>query len=48
VFDLVDRIWVFRRGRIVGTVDADKSSGNDVVSMITGVKSGVEGEATFV
>jgi fructose transport system ATP-binding protein len=48
VFDLVDRIWVFRRGRIVGAVDADKSSGNDVVSMITGVKSGVKGEATFV
>jgi fructose transport system ATP-binding protein len=48
VFDLVDRIWVFRQGRIVGSVDRDKTSGNDVVSLITGVKSGVEGESTFV
>ena len=42
VFDLVDRIWVFRRGRIVGVVDRDKSTGNEVVAMITGVneKSG--------
>lgn len=48
VFDLVDRIWVFRRGRIVGSVDRDKSDGNEVVSLITGVKSGVEGESAFV
>ena len=48
VFDLVDRIWVFRRGRIVGVVDSNKSSGNEVVSLITGVKSGVGGEAAFV
>jgi fructose transport system ATP-binding protein len=42
VFDLVDRIWVFRRGRIAGVVDRDKVTGNEVVSMITGVneKSG--------
>ena len=33
VFDLVDRIWVFRRGRIAGVVDAKKTTGNDVVSM---------------
>jgi fructose transport system ATP-binding protein len=48
VFDLVDRIWVFRRGRIAGAVDRDKTTGNDIVSMITGVKSGVEGEPAFV
>src|SRR5487761_2151393 len=48
VFDLVDRIWVFRRGRIAGVVDRDKTTGNDVVSMITGVTSGIEGEAAFV
>ncbi|MDR3471501.1 MAG: ATP-binding cassette domain-containing protein [Devosia sp.] len=48
VFDLVDRIWVFRRGRIAGVVDRDKTTGNDVVAMITGVKSGPDGEATFV
>jgi fructose transport system ATP-binding protein len=48
VLDLVDRVWVFRRGRIVGAVDRDKTSGNDIVSMITGVKSGAEGEPAFV
>lgn len=49
VFDLVDRIWVFRRGRIVGAVDRDKTDGNEVVSLITGVKSTVSGgEAAFV
>jgi fructose transport system ATP-binding protein len=47
VFDLVDRIWVFRRGRIAGVVDRDKTTGNEVVSMITGVKSGSEDEAAF-
>jgi len=47
VFDLVDRIWVFRRGRIAGVVDRDKTTGNDVVSMITGVTSGVGGEPAF-
>ncbi len=46
VFDLVDRIWVFRRGRIVGVVDAKKTDGNEIVSLITGVKSTV-GEPTF-
>ena len=48
VFDLVDRIWVFRRGRIVGVVDRDKTTGNDVVAMITGITSGASGEAAFV
>jgi fructose transport system ATP-binding protein len=48
VFDLVDRIWVFRRGRIVGAVDADKSSGNEVVSMITGVAAKTDREAAFI
>jgi fructose transport system ATP-binding protein len=48
VFDLVDKIWVFRRGRIVGMVETAKSDGNEVVSMITGVKSGVSENAAFV
>jgi len=48
VFDLVDRIWVFRRGRIVGVVDANRSSGNEVVSMITGVDAKADREAAFV
>lgn len=41
VFDLVDRIVVFRRGRIVATLNKNETDGNDVVSYITGVK-GVE------
>jgi len=48
VFDLVDRIWVFRRGRIVGAVDRDKTDGNEIVSLITGVKASVDEEAVFV
>ncbi|HVZ13222.1 MAG TPA: ATP-binding cassette domain-containing protein [Bauldia sp.] len=48
VFDLVDRIWVFRHGRIVGAVDAKTSNGNEVVSLITGVKQTVDGDSTFV
>lgn len=45
VLDLVDRVWVFRRGRIAGVVDRDKTTGNDIVSMITGVSSGQPGDA---
>ena len=47
VFDLVDRIWVFRRGRIAGVVDRDKTTGNEVVSMITGVTAVAEGASAF-
>ena len=42
VFDLVDRIVVFRRGRIVANLRKDETDGNDIVSYITGVKGGVE------
>lgn len=38
VFDLVDRIVVFRRGRIVANLRKDETDGNDIVSYITGVK----------
>lgn len=48
VFNLVDRIWVFRRGRIVGVVDAAETDGNEVVSLITGVKSGVHENASYI
>jgi ABC-type sugar transport system ATPase subunit len=48
VFDLVDKIWVFRRGRIAGMVERDKTDGNEVVSLITGVKSGVGEQPAFV
>ncbi len=47
VFDLVDRIWVFRRGRIVGAVDRDKTTGNEVVSLITGIKADMGEEPAF-
>ena len=46
VFDLVDRIVVFRRGRIAATLDAKKVDGNEVVAYITGVK-GTEAEAAY-
>jgi fructose transport system ATP-binding protein len=48
VFDLVDKIWVFRRGRIVGVVEAKNTDGNEVVAMITGVKSGAGEQPAFV
>ncbi len=38
VFDLVDRIVVFRRGRIVASLNREETDGNDIVSYITGVK----------
>lgn len=43
VFDLVDRIVVFRRGRIVASLRKDETDGNDIVSYITGVKGNAEG-----
>jgi len=39
VFDLVDRIVVFRRGHIVASLRRDETDGNDIVSYITGVKT---------
>jgi fructose transport system ATP-binding protein len=44
VFDLVDRIIVFRRGRIVANLNKNETDGNDVVSYITGAKTGAEYE----
>jgi fructose transport system ATP-binding protein len=43
VFDLVDRIVVFRRGRIAASLNRDETDGNDIVSYITGVKGASEG-----
>lgn len=48
VFNLVDKIWVFRRGEIVGMVETAKTDGNEVVSLITGVKSGVHENASYI
>lgn len=42
VFDLVDRIVVFRRGRIVANLRKEETNGEDVVSYITGAKTGAE------
>ena len=42
VFDLVDRIVVFRRGRIGANLRRDETDGNDIVSDITGVKGGAD------
>lgn len=44
VFDLVDRIVVFRRGRIVANLNKDETDGQDVVAYITGAKTGTEFE----
>lgn len=38
VFDLVDCIVVFRRGRIVASLRKEETDGNDIVRYITGVK----------
>lgn len=42
VFDLVDRIVVFRRGRIVANLRTNETDGQDVVAYITGAKTGAE------
>jgi fructose transport system ATP-binding protein len=39
VFDLVDRIVVFRRGRIVANLRKEDTDGQDVVAYITGAKT---------
>lgn len=46
VFDLVDRIVVFRRGRIVADLKKDETDGQDVVAYITGAKTGAEFQDT--
>lgn len=44
VFDLVDRIVVFRRGRVCANLKVSETDGQDVVSYITGAKTGAEYE----
>ncbi|TPK78233.1 sugar ABC transporter ATP-binding protein, partial [Mesorhizobium sp. B2-4-13] len=39
-FDLCDRIVVFRRGRIVANLRKENTDGQDIVSYITGAKTG--------
>lgn len=38
VFRLTDAIWVLRRGKMIGTRRTAETSGNEIVSMITGAK----------
>ena len=42
VFELADRIIVFRRGRIAANLRKEDTNGNDVVAYITGAKTGAE------
>ena len=42
VFDLADRILVFRRGRIVANLKKQDTDSQEVVSYITGAKAGAE------
>ncbi len=44
VMDLVDRIVVFRRGRMVANLRKEETDGQDVVAYITGAKTGAEFE----
>jgi fructose transport system ATP-binding protein len=44
VFDLADRIVVFRRGRIVANLRKQDTDGQDVVAHITGARTGSEFE----
>ncbi|MDI7861566.1 ATP-binding cassette domain-containing protein [Rhizobiaceae bacterium n13] len=46
VFDLVDRIVVFRRGRIVANLKKEETDGQDVVAYITGAKTGAQYQDT--
>lgn len=48
VFNLVEKIWVFRQGRIVGSVDTANTDSNEVVSLITGVKQKVGEDASYI
>jgi fructose transport system ATP-binding protein len=43
VFDLADRIVVFRRGRIAANLIKNNTSGEEVVQYITGAKQAAEG-----
>lgn len=48
VFNLVDRIWVFRQGRIVGNRKTSETEPNEIVSMITGLDQGVHENASYI
>jgi fructose transport system ATP-binding protein len=47
VMDLVDRIIVFRRGRVCADLKKEEADGQDVVAYITGAKTQPEFEESF-
>jgi len=47
VMDLVDRIIVFRRGRICADLKKEETDGQDVVAYITGAKTQPKFEESF-
>jgi len=46
VLELADKVFVFRQGRIVGSLETAETDGNEIVAMITGVKKGADADAT--
>lgn len=48
VLNLAEKVWVFRQGRIVGSLETAKTDGNEIVSLITGVKQGVHENASYI
>ena len=48
VFNLVDKIVVFRQGRIAGNKLTSETDGNEIVSMITGVNQGIHENASYI
>jgi ABC-type sugar transport system, ATPase component len=48
VFNLVDRIVVFRQGRIVKSVKTKETDGNEIVSLITGIDQKIHEGASYI
>jgi fructose transport system ATP-binding protein len=47
VFRLVDRVWVLRRGRMIGNRWLSSSSPEEIVAMITGATAVVRGQGSI-
>ena len=48
VFNLVDRIVVFRQGRIVKSLKTKETDGNEIVSLITGIDQKIHEGASYI
>jgi ABC-type sugar transport system ATPase subunit len=46
VFRLVDRVWVLRRGRMIGSRWLAETTPEEVVGMITGASSVLRGQGS--